>query len=125
MTDKSNPIALARVGYQRTGYTHQGWLSEDQRFFVFGDETDEKSYGFDTKTLVLNVESLTNPVIADIYFGTTSAIDHNQYIRNDTIYQANYRAGLRVLKVNDYGSADFDEVGSFDVYRKYRGSLLL
>ncbi|WP_425154965.1 hypothetical protein [Candidatus Palauibacter sp.] len=33
VTDKSNPVALSRVSYPQVAYTHQGWLSEDLRYF--------------------------------------------------------------------------------------------
>ena len=49
-------------------------------------------------------------------------IDHNQYILpylgdgTDYIFQANYRAGMQILEVVDYATADFKEVGYFDIY---------
>ena len=30
-----------------------------------------------------------------------AASDHNQYVKGDLLYQANYRAGLRVLSIKD------------------------
>jgi hypothetical protein len=99
-----------------TGYTHQGWLSPNHEYFVFGDETDEKQFGFQTKTLVMNVKDLNNIFLAGSYFGKTPAIDHNLYIKDDIIYLANYRAGMRILKVNNYDSANFQEIGFFDVH---------
>jgi hypothetical protein len=83
---------------------------------VFGDETDEMEYGFNTKTLVMDVRDLNNIKLASSYFGDTAAIDHNLYIQDNIIYLANYRAGLRVLKVNDYNTANFQEIGYFDVH---------
>ena len=52
--------------------------------------------------------------------GSTTATDHNLYVakhkKDDYIYEANYRAGLQILKVKDYATADFVEVGRFDTY---------
>ena len=52
--------------------------------------------------------------------GTTTATDHNLYVakhkKGDYIYEANYRAGLQILRVDDYSTADFVEVGRFDTY---------
>jgi hypothetical protein len=98
------------------GYTHQGWLSPNHEYFVFGDETDEKTFGFNTKTLVMDVKDLNNIKLAGSYFGPNKAIDHNLYIVNDIIYLASYRAGMRVIKVNNYANANFQEIGHFDVY---------
>ena len=38
VTDRENPVAIARGDYPNVGYTHQGWLTEDQRYFFMGDE---------------------------------------------------------------------------------------
>jgi len=38
VTDKSNPVSIAREGYANDGYSHQGWLTPDRRFFLHGDE---------------------------------------------------------------------------------------
>ena len=40
-TDKLEQIQLSRTGYGGSAYTHQGWLTEDQRFFLVNDEGDE------------------------------------------------------------------------------------
>lgn len=74
------------------------------------------NYGFKTKTLVMDVRDLNNIKLASSYFGKTAATDHNLYIQDNIIYLANYRAGLRVLKVNDYNTANFQEIGYFDVH---------
>jgi choice-of-anchor B domain-containing protein len=33
VTNKANPIQLSRTGYPNAEYTHQGWLSEDHRYY--------------------------------------------------------------------------------------------
>ena len=38
MTDKAKPKAIAVASYPNTQYAHQGWLSEDQRYFYLNDE---------------------------------------------------------------------------------------
>ena len=35
------------------------------------------------------------------YIATTPNTDHNQYVRGNYVYQANYGAGLRILKLDD------------------------
>jgi len=119
VTDRSNPQKLSRTKYDNNPYTHQGWLSTDQSHIVFGDEGDEKSVGR-TRTLVLDVSDLENPTNFQQFLGRTPAYDHNQYIKQiggeDYIFQGNYEAGLQILKVKDYGTADFEEVAFFDTY---------
>ena len=41
VTNKSNVVKISEVLYPQIGYTHQGWLTEDQRYFLLGDESDE------------------------------------------------------------------------------------
>ena len=41
VTDKSTIIKIAEFDYPQIGYTHQGWFTDDQRYFLLGDETDE------------------------------------------------------------------------------------
>jgi choice-of-anchor B domain-containing protein len=116
VSDKASPVELSRTTYTSSGYTHQGWLSEDKRYLLFGDELDEQNQGINTKTLVMDVQDLTSPFLAGAYFGPTLAIDHNLYVKDGFVYLASYRAGLRVLKINDLSSADLSEIGFFDIY---------
>jgi len=46
VTDKSNPVLISDISYTNSiyTYTHQGWLTEDQRYFFLGDEFDEKRF---------------------------------------------------------------------------------
>ena len=123
VTNKKKPVELSRTSYNEYGFTHQGWLSSDHTHFIFGDETDESDFGYKTRTLVLDVSNLKKPnKNVQEYLGPSRAIDHNLYIMDyqqdgtDYIFQANYRAGLRILKVENYDTADFQEVGYFDIY---------
>jgi hypothetical protein len=50
VTDKFAPVMLSRTGYEGSAYTHQGWLTEDSRRFLVGDELDELRSGDNTKT---------------------------------------------------------------------------
>ena len=116
VTDKGAPDQLSRTGYSGRGYTHQGWLSEDHSLYFLDDELDEQSLGHGTGTRIWDVGDLESPGLIDIFDNTTAAIDHNIYVKGDTLYQANYRSGLRIL---DAASADvgiLSETGYFDVY---------
>eukprot|EP00588_Corethron_pennatum_P033983 CAMPEP_0194345500 /NCGR_PEP_ID=MMETSP0171-20130528/104885_1 /TAXON_ID=218684 /ORGANISM="Corethron pennatum, Strain L29A3" /LENGTH=678 /DNA_ID=CAMNT_0039112487 /DNA_START=467 /DNA_END=2501 /DNA_ORIENTATION=- len=116
VSNKKEPKELSRTSYDNSRYTHQGWLTEDQAYFIFDDEIDEKSKGGKTQTFVLDVRNLSKPVMVGAYSGRTDAIDHNLYIVGDLVYQANYRAGLNVLQIEDISKAKFIEGGYFDVY---------
>ena len=116
VTDRSNPIFISSLGYANIGYTHQGWFTEDQRYFLLGDELDETSFGFNTRTIIFNFEDLDNPFHHVDYTGVTPAIDHNGYIKGDKYYQANYRGGLRVMDISDIDNGNITQEGFFDTY---------
>ena len=112
--DPTDATLISTEGYSGSAYTHQGWLTEDHKYFVVGDELDEQQSGVNTRTYFFNVEDLNNPFLAGTYTATTSAIDHNLYIKDGIAYQSNYRAGLRLLDVSNAPNAE--EVGFFDLY---------
>lgn len=116
ITDKSNPVQIETLGYSNIGYTHQGWFTEDQRYFILGDELDEADFGFDSRTLVFDFSDLDNPVLHTTYFGPTGAIDHNGYVLGDEFYLANYTAGIRVLDISNIDGQVITETGFFDSY---------
>ena len=116
VTDKDNPINISRVTYPNIEYTHQGWFTDDQRYFLLGDELDEIERGFKTRTLIFDFSDLDNPFKHDTYLGTTSAIDHNGYVKGDEYFLANYTAGLRVLDISGVANKSISEAGFFDTY---------
>ncbi|NNF03522.1 MAG: choice-of-anchor B family protein [Rhodothermales bacterium] len=114
VTDKENPVALASAAYPNVGYTHQGWITEDHRYFYINDELDETGGNADrTRTLIWDVSDLDEPELVKEHFGTTTASDHNLYVRDNLMYQSNYSAGLQILDVSDPENPV--QVGMFDV----------
>ncbi len=121
VTDKANPVQLSRTGYANDGYTHQGWLTGDHRYFVHDDELDEIFFGHMTRTYTWDVTDLDQPVVAGFTDATSTAIDHNQYIKGDHTYQANYTRGLRILELVDPGTGSLQEVAFFDTHPENDG----
>ena len=116
ITDKANPVEISTITYPTIGYTHQGWFTEDQRYFLLGDETDELGFGFNTRTIVFDFNDLDNPQLSFEYEGPTEAIDHNGYVLGDRFYLSNYRAGFRLIDISDIGNGNMSELGFFDTY---------
>ena len=116
ITDKSNPVGISTISYTNVGYTHQGWFTEDQRYFILGDEGDETGSGFNTRTIVFDFQDLDNPQFHFSHFGATPAIDHNGYVKGNKYYLANYRAGIRVFDISTIGAGTITEEGFFDSY---------
>ena len=102
VTNKDAAVSLSNVSYPNVAYAHQGWLTEDHRYFYMGDEGDEPQGTVEgTRTLVWDVTDLDDPVLAKEYIATTPDTDHNLYIVGDLMYQSNYGAGLRILDISD------------------------
>ncbi len=116
VTNKSNPILISTFFYSNTAYTHQGWLTQNQKYYIVGDELDELDFGFNTRSVVIDMSDLDNPVLKFDYSGTTPAIDHNGYTTNDKFHLANYRAGYRVMDISQIDNEVMTEVGFFDTY---------
>ena len=139
VTDKSNPVAVAMATYPNVAYSHQGWLSEDHAFFFMGDELDETGGNVaTTRTLIWDLADLEDPVLAAEYMADTRATDHNLYILGNTMYQSNYKSGLRVLDISDpenpvpvghfdtvpYGGDDAQMNGSWSNYPYFESGII-
>ncbi|MGD9524833.1 MAG: choice-of-anchor B family protein [Gemmatimonadales bacterium] len=100
VTSKSAPVALSHAGYPAVSYTHQGWLTEDHRYFYVNDELDElNGLVTGTRTLIWDVQDLDDPVLAGTFLGPTSASDHNNYVRGSRLFASNYQFGMRVVGI--------------------------
>lgn len=112
VTDKSAPEMVSRTPYAESGYTHQGWLTADQRHLFVNDELDELDFDLRTRTLVWDLVDLRAPSIVTRYAHPTWVIDHNNYVRDGFVFQSNYTAGLVILDGRD--PLNLIEVGYFD-----------
>ena len=140
VTDKSNPLTIAMASYPNVGYSHQGWLSEDHSYFFMGDELDESGGNVtNTRTLIWDLADLDDPILAREYLAETKATDHNLYILGNTMYQSNYKSGLRVLDISDpenpqlvgnfdtvpYGGDDASMTGSWSNYPFFKSGVVV
>jgi choice-of-anchor B domain-containing protein len=113
VTDKQNPVTVARATYPNVSYAHQGWLDDEHRYFYMNDEGDETAGVVErTRTLVWDLTELDDPILEREYFGPVPASDHNLFVSGDLMYQANYGSGLRVLDISDRGNPV--EIAHFD-----------
>ncbi|PQJ68858.1 choice-of-anchor B family protein [Polaribacter butkevichii] len=111
VTDKENPVKIATISYVNSSKTTKASFTEDYKYVIIGDESDAQN-----KTVILDVSDLDNPVHHLDFEGTTTAIDHAGFVKNDKYYQANTTAGLRVLDLSDIENKIVTESGFFDTY---------
>jgi len=119
VTDKADPKAVSRISYPNVAYAHQGWLTDDHRYFLMNDEGDESTAARSpngpmpgTRTLIWDLTDLDDPQLIKEHYGTTKSIDHNLYIKGNLVYESNYTSGLRILDISDIRNPR--EVGFFD-----------
>ena len=102
VTDKSNPVELSTASHPNPAYMHQGWVTEDHRYFIMDDESDVIAGNVETtRTLVWELDDLEDPILVKEFFGSLPASAHNLYVKGDFTYQANYKYGLHILDTSD------------------------
>jgi len=124
VTTKSNPVMLSRVPYYGVRYTHQGWLTENQKYLLVDDELDEMYNTYDdtkkTVTYIFDVSNLGEPMQIKILQSPVPSIDHNQYIEGNYTFQSNYASGLRIWNgmLGELEEATWKStlIGYFDVH---------
>ena len=114
--DKGDINIISSSAYEYASYTHQGWLTEDHRYFLSNDELDENQHNINTRTYIWDILDLENPTLIGEYSHTTPSNDHNMYVRGEKVYASNYRAGLRVLDLERVRYGHLREMAYFDTY---------
>ncbi|HEX6883755.1 MAG TPA: choice-of-anchor B family protein, partial [Planctomycetota bacterium] len=114
VTNKASITTVATSAYTSNAFSHQVWLTPDQRYAYLNDELDESTFGFTTRTRIFDVSNPAAPVFLGFFTSGVPAIDHNLYVTADKIFEANYRSGLRVFD-NTIPTAP-SVYGFFDTY---------
>ncbi|MFM6934460.1 MAG: choice-of-anchor B family protein [Flavobacteriales bacterium] len=110
-TNPSNPQYLNNIAYYpQQGYNHQGWLSPDEKTYVFADETA----GLPIKKCRY---SSNGQIQVQQFFGTEntpySKTAHNVHITNEFAFVSYYNDGLRIF---DLRKNPPTEIGVYDTY---------
>ena len=116
VTDKANPVSLDRLEYPTDGYSHQGWLTPDQQYFLHNDELDEVFHGLNTTTRIFDVRDLDDISVTAVTDNGATSIGHNLYTEGDRAYASNYTSGLRIFDTSQVADGELPEVGYFDLY---------
>ena len=116
VTNKASPTTISELMYPQLGFVHQGWLTDDHRFLLIGDEFDEANFGVPTRTHVIDVSDLDAPAYVFAYEAATRSIDHNLYVLGNRVFQANYTTGLRVLEFGNLANREIAEIAFFDTF---------
>tara|TARA_R110001592_G_scaffold102109_3_gene288476 strand:+ start:3087 stop:4439 length:1353 start_codon:yes stop_codon:yes gene_type:complete len=104
-----NPQPLNTLSvYPQKGYNHSGWLTDDGDTYIFADETHGK------QMKVLDVSDINNLTIRGTFMTMTdpNSIPHNQIIKGNFIYVAQYFDGFYMYDISDPDNVV--EVGNYD-----------
>jgi len=121
VTDKNNMFQIGQAFWPNAEYSHQCWLSEDKQYLYLGDELDEGGSVPTTRTMVFDVSDPANPSLVNEFTNGVAAIDHNMYVRDGLLFQANYTSGLRVYDVSSNATSP-QEVAYFDTHPETNGA---
>lgn len=119
-TDKTDCESFGSYTYDDLGYVHQGWVTKDKRHFVLNDELDEQHLSNQgnptgTRTHIFEISDLDNLEYMGFHEAESPSIDHNMYIKDQFVYESNYRSGLRIVDAARVADAVLHEVGFFDL----------
>mgnify|MGYP001158654214 FL=1 len=119
VSDKRDPKLISEFFYDDE-YTHQSWLTEDHRYALLGDEYDELNSSYElvnnTRTIIIDISDLDNPVLHYEYLAETESIDHNGYVKGNNYYLSSYTSGLRVINIQNIKNKSLIETGFFDTH---------
>ena len=119
-TVQNSTVELSSISYDNVAYTHSGWVTEDQRYAFVHDEIDERQFSLNTRVMVFDISSLTNPVLAATWVSENTTVDHNGYVRGNRYYISNYERGLTILDISDPTAPE--QIGFFDTYPDFNSS---
>jgi choice-of-anchor B domain-containing protein len=110
-----HPAKLSRTFYKRYNAPWHATFTSDHRFVLLSDSNDEHNPGFNTRTFLFDVTSLTSPSYFASYDGPTKGRDLHIEVRGRYGFLANGSAGLRVLDLHQIAKGRVREIAFFDV----------
>ena len=119
--DVSDPSDMSLIGntapYPGARLCHQGWVTPDHRYLLMNDEGDEGSpNNYNTRTHIFDIQDLEAPVYHGFFSGPNASYDHNLYIHQDLVWEANYSSGLHILDAELIPSGTLSLEAWFDTY---------
>jgi choice-of-anchor B domain-containing protein len=120
--DMTDEVKLSRTFYKRYNAPWKVAFTDDHRYLLLADSHDEHNPGFNTRTFLFDLASLTAPVQFASYDGPTQGRDLHLEVRGRYAYLANASAGVRILDLRQIAKGRLREAGSFDVEPEVSGA---
>ncbi len=120
VTNKASMVVMGTLHYTNNGYCHSCSISADHKNLFINDEFDESNGVVSScTTWVADIQDLTAPRVQRTFTNGQIIIDHNSGIRDNYLFLAAYRGGLRVYDIHDVNT--MAETGFFDTYPEGQG----
>lgn len=112
-SDPNNPTVLGSLTeYPESGYNHSGWLTPDNNYLVFADES------FNRGLKMTDVSDLSDIEVTDLFRSAllgpadTASIAHNPLVRGNLAFISYYHDGVQVFDLTD--PENVQKVGYYD-----------
>ena len=92
LTDKANPVRIARVAIPDAGFVHQLWPTPDRKIVVTTEETTGKTIKV-WRILSFSEFRLVGEFLA------ADGLAHNVFIRDSLLYLSHYTDGVQVVDI--------------------------
>jgi hypothetical protein len=107
VTNPATPSLIRRIGIPASGYVHNAWTTEDDRYLMTTEETSGKT------VKMWDIQDLDNAFITDTYLGPSN-LAHNVHIKGTLAFIAHYGDGLRIVDITN--PANIFEIGYYDTH---------
>jgi choice-of-anchor B domain-containing protein len=108
VTNPAAPVLLKRIGIPASGYVHNAWTTDDDRYLMTTEETSGKT------VKMWDIQDLDNAFITDTYLSLPSNLAHNVHIKGNLAFIAHYGDGLRIVDISD--PSNIFEIGYYDTH---------
>ncbi len=116
-TDPAAPTVVSTLPYASAAYTHQGWLTDDHRYFFLSDEVDELAGTVDARTTYIwDLSDLDDGLLIGEHRDGNTSIDHNMFVHDGLVHQSNYTSGLWIYDAWKAEQGRVTMRGYFDVF---------
>jgi len=107
VSDKMNPVMMARINVPNGGYAHNAWPTDDGKYLMTTEETLNKT------VKMWDIQDMDNINLVGTYLGENN-LAHNTHIMGNFAYISHYTVGIKIVDISD--PANPVEVVDYDTY---------
>ena len=107
VSDKMNPVMMARINVLNGGYAHNAWPTDDGKYLMTTEETLNKT------VKMWDIRDMDNINLVGTYLGENN-LAHNTHIMGNFAYISHYTVGVKIVDISD--PSNLFEVADYDTY---------